>query len=321
MLRRLGKVQHRCKARVAAFHQGLPVRLRLGFDQRGHARLEGRPLRAVVLRLCGHIREAQLFEQSGIKLRLDGAKGHKTAVAALKHLVKRRAVAKEVGLRLIDPGAVAAQLVDERAHGRHAIHHGRIHHLATPGLARLHQRAEHAKEQKHGASAHIAHHRGGNHRGLAHARRGVQHAGQSDVIDVVARRMGQRPILAPASHAAIHQARGAGRHGLGPKTQALHHAGPKTFQKCVRRFQKLPDGRLAFLAFEIYGNGPLAPVHGRAGAPLGAPGIGRAVDHDNVGAHIGQHHAGKGPRTNAGKFNDAQAMQRPGARAVGGGRG
>ena len=130
---------------------------------------------------------------------------------------------------MVDPGAIKTQLVDERAHGGDAVHHGRIDRLAASGLARLHQRTQHAKEQKHCAPSHVTHHRGGNHRGLAHARRGVQHARQGDVIDVVASRLGQRPILAPAGHAAIDQARHTGRHGLWPKAQTLHHARAKTF--------------------------------------------------------------------------------------------
>jgi hypothetical protein len=50
--------------------------------------------------------------------------------------------------------------------------------------------------------------------------------------------------------------------------------------------------------------------------------IGGALDHDHIGAHVGQHHAGERAWAYASEFNHAQAVQRPaGWRCRGGGFG
>src|SRR5213595_3681202 len=53
----------------------------------------------------------------------------------------------------------------------------------------------------------------------------VQRAAERDVVDIVSRGMRERPGLAPARHAPVHQPRIAAQRYIGTELEALHHAG------------------------------------------------------------------------------------------------
>src|SRR5439155_353840 len=69
------------------------------------------------------------------------------------------------------------------------------------------QPAGDAEAEQHAAAAEVAHQVERRHRRLAFSSESVQHAGEGDVVDVVAGARRERPALAPAGHAAVNQAR------------------------------------------------------------------------------------------------------------------
>ena len=90
-----------------------------------------------------------------------------------------------------------------------------------------------AECEQHAAAAEVADQVERRHRRLAGAADRVQHAGERDVVDVVAGALGERTVLAPAGHAAVDEARVARVHGVGPEAEALHHAGPEALDQRV----------------------------------------------------------------------------------------
>ena len=61
----------------------------------------------------------------------------------------------------------------------------------------------------------------------------MQGAGQGNVIDIVAGRVGDRAILTPAGHAAIDDPGITREDDVGAEAQPFHHAGPKPFDQNV----------------------------------------------------------------------------------------
>src|SRR5262245_6966075 len=89
----------------------------------------------------------------------------------------------------------------------------------------------------------------------------VQHAGQGDVIDVVAGGVGQRTGLPPACHPRVDELRVAGKADLGTKAQPLHDTWPQRLDQDVgrrdeaqRRFEAL-----RMLEIDCYGWSATAP--------------------------------------------------------------
>jgi len=132
-----------------------------------------------------------------------------------------------------------------------------------------------------------------------------QRAGHRDIIDVMAGGLRQRAFLPPPGHAAIDQLRVARQHHVGPEPEPLHHAGAKTFDQRIgigQQVQRLRDRRLVF-QIEL---DDLAAAD-RDGFQI-LPGADPVERHD-LGAHVGEHHAGKRTRADAGEFDDAKACQ------------
>ena len=75
--------------------------------------------------------------------------------------------------------------------------------------------------------------------GRRHDRRGAralrqrQRAGQREIVEVVAGGLRQRPVLSPAGHAAVDEARVALGAVGGPEAEPLHHARPVALDQRV----------------------------------------------------------------------------------------
>ena len=93
--------------------------------------------------------------------------------------------------------------------------------------------AQHAEGQEHAAAAEIADQVERRHRRLALAADGVQHAGERDVVDVVAGGLRHRAVLAEAGHAAEHQLGIDLQQHVGPEPQPLHDARPEALDQRV----------------------------------------------------------------------------------------
>ncbi|MGY3405910.1 hypothetical protein ACVWZV_002023 [Bradyrhizobium sp. GM5.1] len=120
--------------------------------------------------------------------------------------------------------------------------------------------------------------------------------------------IGERALLAPAGHAAVDQLWIAREHHVRPETEPLHHAGTETLDQRVgirKQIEYLRDRRLVL---EVELDHLAAAACDRLHVLPGAD----PIERDDFGAHVGQHHAGKRARSNAGEFNDAEARQRAG---------
>ena len=119
-------------------------------------------------------------------------------------------------------------------------------------------------------------------------------------------------VLAPAGHPGVDQPGIAGQHLVGSDAEPLQHAGPQPLDEHVRGIEQAqqhvpPVGRLQV----DRDTGPAAVerilrrVHDQPAAT-------RAVDPDDVGAQLGEQHAGVGSGAQPGQFDDAEARQRAG---------
>ena len=84
-----------------------------------------------------------------------------------------------------------------------AVDHRRVDDLALARALRLEHRADHAEGQQHPAAAEVADQVQRRQRPLAGASDRAEDAGERDVVDVVAGDRRERPVLAPAGHAAV----------------------------------------------------------------------------------------------------------------------
>ncbi|MNT14554.1 hypothetical protein D3C72_1495660 [compost metagenome] len=117
--------------------------------------------------------------------------------------------------------------------------------------------------------------------------------------------LGQRAFLTPAGHAAVDQPGIVGQQHLRAQTQTLHDAGAIALDQTVGLADQFTRGGPALLAFEVQFD-PLARARQHVGRiDLGAG----TVDADDLGAVVGQHHAGEGTGTDAGHLDDGQTRQ------------
>ena len=183
-----------------------------------------RPLGAVHLSRQVLSGEARLLHQFGVELRLDRTDRNVLPVLRLVDLVEVRSGVEHVGAALLAPPAGLLRAVDDRHQRRHPVHHRGVDHLPLAGRGALDQGAHDPVGHQHAAAAEVADQIEGRQRRLAGPTDVRQDAGQGDVVDVVAGGVGQGPVLAPARHARVDEARVALEADVGAETQPLHYA-------------------------------------------------------------------------------------------------
>ncbi len=119
----------------------------------------------------------------------------------------------------------------------------------------------------------------------------MQRAGERDVVDVVAGGLRERPVLAPAGHAAVDEPRVAREADVGAEPEPLHHAGPEALDQRVglldqRSAAATPSACLRSSATERRPRSARRSG-GVAVVAAAAPG---AVDAHHVGAQVGEQH-------------------------------
>lgn len=254
-------------------------------------------------------RDLQTGQQGGVEARLQSAHGHELPVGAGEAAVEGCPAVQQVGAALAAPQPSAAQGVEQGGqHGR-AVGHGGVHDPAAPGAFRLQQGGQQPHKPQHGPAAIVADQVQGRRRRPVRRADGVQGAGQADVVDVVPHLIRQRPRLAPTGDAGEDQ---RGVHGVKVRraeTQPLHDPGAEALDDPVSAGDQIQDACAVGLAFQIHRHRRTAPVQHLAPdlvehrrARRGA--AGQAQD---IGAEIGQHHAGEGHGTEAVELEDADA--------------
>ena len=140
-----------------------------------------------------------------------------------------------------------------------------------------------------------------------------QNAAQRQIVEIMARRLRQRPILPPAGHPAVDEPRIAFRAIGGAETEPLHHARPVALDQRVGGLDqrhRLLD-RLGPL--EVERDDPLAAPQRQIRVrevEVVEPRLVRADDRDHFRALVGQHAAGERPRADALELDDFQTGQR-----------
>ena len=312
MLRGLLHGEHGREADVGALHDRAPFVARLGLEDAVELALELRPRLAVHLRRQALALQAGLLEQQLVELRLDRSERDELAVLGLVGAVEMRAAIEHVGPALVVvPQAGARHAVDAAQQQRRAVDHRGVDHLALARLLRLEQAAHHAEGQQHAAAAEIADQVERRDR-LVLAADGMQRAGERDVVDVVAGRLGERAFLAPAGHAAIDQLGIAREADVGPEAQPLGDAGAERLGHAVGLLDQAQHDLDAFLLLQVDRDRAAAAVvdgEFRLGQAVHdmRPG---AVDADHVGAHVAQHHRAHRARADARQFDDRQSRKR-----------
>ena len=125
--------------------------------------------------------------------------------------------------------------------------------------------------------------------------------------------VGERAILSPAGHAAVDELCIARQADVRPQPQPLHDAGAKALDQRVGLVDETQRSGAAFGALDVQPHGA-APAAGHVEraeveqAQRPAHG-GLALDAHDLGAHVGKEHGGKGAGTDAGEFDDFQAVK------------
>jgi len=173
------------------------------------------------------------------------------------------------------------------------------------------QRAAHAEGEQHPAAAEVPHQVERRHGSLARAPERAEHAGERDVVDVVAGSGAERSALTPAGHAAVDESRVARQHGLGPQAEALHDAGAKALDERIRARDELERGLRARGRLEIERHRAPAAHHDVVPALALEAQIGgrRTIDEQHVRAHVRKQHSGERSGPDRLEFKHANAAE------------
>src|SRR5262249_17169098 len=138
-----------------------------------------------------------------------------------------------------------------------------------------------------------------------------EHTRERDVVDVVARGAGERPVLPEAGHAPVHEARVARETGLGPEAEPLHHAGTESLEQPVGPFAKAQNGVGAFGSLEIHADAAAPAAPQMVGRPLAERTGPRPHDPHHLGPHVGEHHCAVGTGPDPCDLEQSDPLERP----------
>ena len=219
-----------------------------------------------------------------------------------------RGSVEHVGLPAVLPATLGEEPVEDGHEQGRALEHRDVDDLADARLAALEDGAEDADREQHPAPAVVAEEVERRHRSLRGTDR-VEGTGEREVVDVVARHLGVRPVLAPARHARVHESRVAGEQIVGSDAETLGGAGAVHVDERVgvggERIDDLPPAGI----LHVDGDGPLAATHERVDR-LRPVDLGDAVDPHDVGAETSEQHAAEGRGPEAAHHDDAGTDER-----------
>src|SRR5215831_20665722 len=140
----------------------------------------------------------------------------------------------------------------------------------------------------------------------------MEHARKRDVVEVMARRLRERSLLAPAGHAAEDELRIACEAVIGTEAKPLHHARPKSFDERVGGAGKAQHEVDALPLLEIDGDCVPAAVQDlEAGMARKAEATRLlAVDAQHGGAEIGEQHGAHRCGADACHLDDLESCKR-----------
>lgn len=177
-------------------------------------------------------------------------------------------------------------------------------------VARVVQGGEETDDEVQGAARVVPEEVGGDDGRFAGGADHAEGAGEGDVADVVAGAVGERAVLAPAGHPAVHQPGVAGVAVPGTDAEALGHAGAVALDEQVGAFDEVEDAGGAVRGFEVDDHRALVAVGDVVGGVDPQAGAAGAVHADDVRAQVGEEHGGERARPDPGQLDHAHAGER-----------
>ena len=201
-------------------------------------------------------------------------------------------------------------------HHRHedggAIDHRDVDHLSLPGALRLEDTAHDPEGHEHAPAAEVTDQVDRRRRLGVRAPEVRERARQRDVVDVVARGLRHRTVLAPTGHASVDEPRVARETHVGAQPEPLGHARAEALEQRVGALDQPQHQLHAFRVLQIDADRAAATVERlevrlveRCRVDL----LG-AVDAKDVGTHVGQQHARERSRSDAGELDDLDSCKR-----------
>ncbi len=259
------------------------------------------------MRQVGRI-ELEALQQQRVELRLDGPDGHVLAVLGLVDLVERGAGIEHVDAALVRPRAATAERPHHVRESEGAVDHRRVHDLALAGGLTLDEGGQDAEHEEHRTATEVADHVQRRHRALTLAADGVQDAGQRDVVDVVAGRVGERALLAPAGHAAVDDARVALEDHIRPEAEPFGDAGTEALDEDVGALEQGQDLLDVGGILEVGLDDATVALNRIALSLLRD--LAGALHDDDIGAEIGEQRRGVRAGTETLELDDADTRER-----------
>ena len=136
-----------------------------------------------------------------------------------------------------------------------------------------------------------------------------ERAREGDVVDVVAGHVRERPVLTPAGHAAVDEARIALQAHVGTEPEALGDSGAKRLHERVGRLDHPEHARDAVGVLQVDGHRPPAARRDGVGSGAAPERLG-AVDAHDLRPHVGEELARERPRADAAELDDLDTLER-----------
>ena len=187
-----------------------------------------------------------------------------------------------------------------------AVEHGGVDVLALARPLSLQQRADDAEGGHEASAGEVGNEVEGGDGTLLFAAHRLEGAGDGDVVDVVAGRLGQRPFLAPTRERAVDYARVDLVQLLVAGTDAVGHARAESLEDDVGALHHPVEHGLSLGALQVQADGLLAPRQRVAGETATAA---DGVDADDLRAHVGQEHRAVRARGQPGQVDHGDAIE------------
>mgnify|MGYP003345831851 CR=1 FL=1 len=201
--------------------------------------------------------------------------------------------------------------VNKRAFTKHLIRFRRIDDLAATARPCFDDRGQHTEREECTTAGEVAEQIQRCDRATRRRTDRSEYTGQRDVVEIVTRRGCQRALPTPTGHTTIGEPRVECVTVGGTEAESLHHTGTKTFDERIAARDELPRDVECCVFFEVECDAAATAAEHpmpRVEAPCVV-----TIDADDVGAEIGEQHAGVRGRTDTGELNHANG----GERAVG----
>jgi len=226
--------------------------------------------------------------------------------APIRSVEGRRAV-EEVRAAAVLPQPARKEPVRSGELERRSVRHRGVDDLALTRRPRVEDAHADAEREQHPAAAHVADEVERHDRVAVRGADRAERARERDVVDVVARIVGERAFLAPARHASVHEAPVAREARLGAESQPLRDAGTEPLDQRVGAIDEPEHEAGALRRLEVDGERPSSAEE--CGDERLATRVGRAVDAHDLRAEVGEDHPAERHRADPSELHHPEPRQ------------